>query len=154
MPPPFVTYATHTEYLDHYKRVYCRQAIHTADGIRVFFGEQKFWHAFYERNAAGKKDTFSPERAKYIDWIKATLENAKAENFQGWNSDTRSHEKDRRVCVVFESFVVVLEMKLKKNGDLVANFITAFYADRSIEKIRTAPPWDRAECFACLKDEN
>lgn len=153
MPPNFVTYGTPAEYMAHYKRQYCHATIQTADGIRVYFKETRFWHAFCVRDENGRKDAFSPERAKYIDWIKETLEHASAEHFQGWNKHTQKYEPERRVSVVLESFVVVLDMFLKRDGTLKAEFVTAYYADRSITKIKSSPKWDKAECLKILGED-
>ena len=86
--PPLVLYKTETEYRTHYERVYCYSPIITTDGIRVFFGKQRFNHAFYVKAGveSGPKDVFAKERAEKIDWIKATLENPNAELFDGWIS--------------------------------------------------------------------
>ena len=149
--PALVHYATPDEYRTHYERVYCRGNITTSDGIRVFFSQTAFGHMFYESTARnGIKDAFSPVRAQRIDWIKATLEHQQATLFQGWDKKTRSYDKTRRVAVVYEDFVVVIAMKLNRDGSLKANFVTCYRADNSIGKIRTSPTWSRAVCLAAL----
>ncbi len=149
--PPLVNYATVAEYCAHYEQVYCRGNIQTFDGIRVFFGAAKFGHTFYESTARdGRKDVFSPVRAQRIDWIKSTLEHQNAELFAGWDKGARRYDATRRVAVVYEDFVVVVAMGLKRDGVLKANFVTCYQADNSIGKIRTSPLWSRLDCLRLL----
>lgn len=149
--PPLVHYATVAEYRSHYERVYCRGDIQTFDGIRVYFGTDKFGHMFYESTARdGSKDVFSPVRAQRIDWIKATLEHPQAALFEGWDKTSRQYDATRRVAVVYEDFVVVVAMGLKQDGSLKANFVTCYQADNSIRKIRSSPAWSRAACLSLL----
>lgn len=146
--PSLVNYATVAEYRAHYKRVYCRGYIQTFDGIRVFFGADKFGHMFYESTARdGRKDVFSLVRAQRIDWIKSTLEHPNADLYEGWDKSVRQHDPTRRVAVVYEDFVVVVTMGLKLDGSLKANFVTCYQADNSIGKIRTSPIWLRVNCL-------
>jgi hypothetical protein len=150
--PPLVHYKSVAEYRSHYERVYCRGNIETFDGIRVYFGAGKFGHAFYEsRRRDGRKDTFSQVRAQRIDWIKSTLEHPQAALFRGWDKTTRHYDPTRRVAVVFEDFVVVVAMGLKRDNSLKANFITCYQADNSIKKIRGSPTWSRLACLQSLK---
>lgn len=149
-PPPLVNYATRNEYLEHYKRVYCKSKIITPDNIRVFFSEDRFNHAFYEGKHKGIN--FSFERAKYIDWIKYTLENEESQLLQGYCSDTGCYEPHRRTAVIKnDKYVVVVEMFYNKKDELCAKFKTAFYADRSFSKISQSPQWKLADCEAYLK---
>lgn len=149
--PPLVHYATVGEYRSHYEDVYCRGNIQTFDDIRVHFGASKFGHVFYESTARdGRKDAFSPVRAQRLDWIKATLEHPKASLFAGWDKASRQYDATRRVAVVYEDFVVVVAMGLKRDGSLKANFVTCYQADNSIGKIRRSPAWSRTECLRRL----
>lgn len=149
--PPLVNYATEDEYRAHYERVYCRGNIQTFDAVRVFFDAHTFGHSFYESTARdGNKDAFSRERAERIDWIKPTLAHPDADLFQGWVKTTKKHDATRRVAVVYENFVVVLNMGLKMNGSLKAKFVTCYQADNSIGKIRTGPAWTRDDCLLQL----
>lgn len=152
MTPPLVHYASVDEYREHYNRIYCRGRIHTFDGIRVHFSPGRFKHVFFESTSRdGRKDAFSFVRAQRIDWIRATLENPDAELFQGWDKDRRCHDARRRVAVVYENFVVVIKMSMKKNGTLKANFVTCYQADNSIGKIRNSPAWSRETCLQAMK---
>lgn len=142
--PALVNYATPAEYKEHYEKYYCRQKIITFDNLRVYFRKTKFGHVFYESSSRdGRKDVFSRRRAERIDWIKATLEHPKAEFYQGWNKDKKVHDCDRRVSVVYEDFVVVIQIKRDINEQIIAaEFVTAYSADNSIAKIRSSPKWD------------
>jgi hypothetical protein len=143
-------YSTPAEYKTHFERVYCRGVITTFDGIRVYFSSDKFGHCFYESSRRdGVKDIFSSVRAERIDWIRATLESREASIFQGWNKG--SHSPVRRVAVVYEDFVVVIQMGLKQDGSLKATFVTCYQADNSIGKIRSSPAWTREDCIERLE---
>lgn len=142
------------EYKNHYESMYCRAEIFTDDNIRVYFKPQKFGHAFYENSERrqGPKDQFSPERAQRMDWIKSTLMHPQAILFFGWDKDKKVYEKSRRVSVVFEEFVVVIELGFNNKNQLRGNFITCYLANtKSINAIRTSPLWDREECIEYLK---
>ena len=145
--PALVHYATPAEYKQHYEKHYCRGKIVTFDSIRVYFKPTKFGHVFYESTARdGKKDVFSKIRAERIDWIKATLENPDAELYQGWNKKDKVVEPNRRVSVVYEEFVVIIEVKKDDSGKVIkAEFVTAYVADNSINEIRKSPKWDRGK---------
>ncbi|CAD0357214.1 hypothetical protein [Xanthomonas hortorum] len=149
--PPLVKYETSAEYRQHYERVYCRGNIQTPDEIRVYFDARKFGHAFYESAGRdGQKDTFSEVRAQRIDWIQATLTHPDAILFQGWDKTAGQVDPTRRVAVVYEDFVVVIALSLKRDSVLKANFITCYQADSSIGKIRSSPTWSREECVRSL----
>lgn len=150
--PPLVHYATVTEYRTHYERVYCQGNILTFDGIRVYFSRDKFGHMFYESTARdGRKDTFSSVRAQRIEWIKATLDHPAAALFEGWDKGARQYDATRRVAVVYQDFVVVVALGLKRDGSLKANFVTCYQADNSIGKIRMSPEWSREACLRLLR---
>ncbi len=144
---PLVHYATEAEYRQHYEREYCRSVVTTFDGIRVYFSPSKFLHAFYEStNRDGQKDSFSPVRAQRIDWIKATLESPQADIYKGYDKNKGLYDDTRRVAVVYEDFVVIISLSLKRDGTLKGNFVTCYQADNSIGKIRTSPYWSRETC--------
>ena len=144
--PPLVNYKTEIEYREHYEKVYCRCGIATFDGIIVRFRKSQFQHAFYESSRRdGKKDKFSSSRAARIDWIKAALEDPESERYQGWDRDRGSYSQERRVAIVMENYVVIIDLTSPRTGE----FVTAF-ADRgirvpgrprTIDQIRQAPKW-------------
>lgn len=149
--PPLIFYDTPNEYKRHYLRHYCCSKIITFDSIQVYFGSSKWEHVFYDSSLRdGKKDVFSPMRAQRIDWIKATLENANAELYQGWNKKTKTYENNRRVSVVYEDFVVVILISQLDASKIPykAQFITAYVADNSIKKIRKSPKWDMGKIIS------
>ena len=47
----------------------------------------------------------------------------------------------RRVAVVYEDFVVVINVRKQNDGSFRAYFITAYKAETSISKIRSKPRW-------------
>lgn len=141
--PPLLYLENESSYKEYYQKVYCRGKIHTFDGIRVYFKESRFGHAFYETPLGGEyKSQFSNKRAERIDWIKATLENPKAELYKGWDRDSKKVNPNRRVSIVYEDFVVIIDISKKKSGIKKAEFITAFTAGKSLEKIRNNPRWE------------
>lgn len=151
--PPLLELDSPRDYRRHYERNYQRGKIITADGIRVYFAPQKFGHAFYENSQQqrGPKDIFSPVRAQRMDWIKFSLENAKPENiFEGWVKVKNVYEPTRRVTVVYDDFVVVADLSINMKGELKGNFVTCYVADRSIDRIRSGPLWDRERCVNAL----
>lgn len=151
--PPLLELNGPAEYRKHYERNYCRATIYTSDGIRIYFQPQKFGHAFYKNSQGGRggKDAFDPDRAQRMDWIRITLESAESELYQGWNKDNQSYVKNRRVSVLHEDFVVVIEISMNKKGIIKGNFITCYAADRSINIIRNSPLWDREQCMQSLQ---
>ncbi|MBN2427892.1 MAG: hypothetical protein JXK94_06130 [Deltaproteobacteria bacterium] len=149
--PPLVFYATVSEYRSHYLNAYCRAKIQTFDGIRVYFSPDRFGHAFYESTSRdGFKDAFSQERAQRMDWIRATLESPDAVLFQGWDKKARQYDGTRRVAVVYEDFVVVVQMRIDKRDRLKANFVTCYQADNSIHRVGQSPNWSYTDCLQKL----
>ena len=147
-----VKYADVNGYREHYIREYCHGNIKTFVGISVYFSRQKIEHCFYESSQRdGIKDTFSHVRAQRIDWIKATLENSNADLYKGWIKREHRYNSARRVAVAYQDFVVIIDLSLKQNGNLKANFVTCFQAENSIGKIRTSPKWSLDDCLAELK---
>ena len=86
-----------------------------------------------------------------MDWIKHTLEHPDAELYFGWNKDDKCIDEARRVSVVYEDFVVIVELSLSKQGVLKGNFVTCYLADRSIDKIKDGPRWEKEKCLEKLK---
>lgn len=146
--PPLVHYSTEREYREHYKREYCRRPVFAFDGVRIYFDAWRFEHAFYEGAA---KDRFAPVRAERIDWVRATLEHREADLFQGYIKAEDRYAPDRRVSVVYEEFVVVVSLALKRDGALKGKFVTCYQANNSIAKIRNSPRWERELCLRALQ---
>jgi hypothetical protein len=141
VPPKVVLYSSEAEYRRHYETNYCSATIYTLDGMRVYFPKQQFDDAFFESADRRKRDksVFSMERAKRIDWIKAALQETTAELYIGWDRNHKCHKRQRRVCVVYGNYVVVLNIRRKR---AIATFITAYVADTpTLKKIRSGPRW-------------
>lgn len=150
--PPLLQLPDEAAYRQHFVGTYCHGRIVTHDGIPVFFGQGQFGHAFYEStNRDGVKDAFSRVRAERMDWIGATLSDPAAVRYQGWIRRTRCYNPAQRVDLLYEDFVVVLALSLKRAETLSANFVTCFQADNSIGKIRTSPLWTREACLNALR---
>jgi len=140
--PPKVIYPTEAEYRAHFVRVYCHGPISTFDQIPVWFRPIDFGHCMYESSRRdGAKDTLSRERVERIDWVAATLKNPDADLYYGWSKHRRCVDRRRRVAVVYEEYVVVIDVHTKGDGSRSARFVTAFLADKSIAKIRRMPKW-------------
>jgi hypothetical protein len=138
--PPLKAFADSVECFEHYRKVYCSGPIPTFDGIMVRFRKEDFLHCFFESsNRDDQKDTFSTRRAERIDWIKAALQDPKAELFAGWDRKRKIHDRDRRVCVVSGDYVVIIALTDKDK----AYIITAFVIDdpRVLESIKRSPKW-------------
>lgn len=155
--PKLVYYETENQYFEHYKRVYCRDKVYTFDGIRIFFDPKRFLHAFYEddntKQYGGNKSKFCKVRAERIDWIKYVLADKDSVLYQGYNERV-GNMPERRVAVISrDKYVVILNMFLNNNGELCGKFNTAFYADKSYERIIQNPLWDKEQCRACLKNK-
>ncbi len=135
---PLVRYGSEQEYREHFERVYCvPRIVVTHDGIEVRFYSNQFDHAFYDGTW---KTGFSKERAERIDWIGEALRDGQAKLYVGWNNARRTYNPGRRVCVVGENYVVIIEMTdwAKKR----AIFITAFVAAAgTVRQIRNGRKW-------------
>ena len=142
--PPLVYYKTESEYFRHYEKIYCTGPILTFDGVPVWFRKSLFSHAFFESSHRDdRKDKFSETRAQRIDWIKATLQNPNATLYCGWDKSKRKYNPRWRVSVVYDNYVVVIELSGKHDGTLKGEFRTAYVADNSIGKIRSSPKWTK-----------
>lgn len=133
-----------------YKKYYCKKPIVTFDGIKVRFFASNFEHAFFESTNRQRKDKskFSYKRANRIYWIKWILQSPHAELYVGYNSKIKKVQRNRRVALCIEEFVVVIE--LHKKDFKRAKFVTAYLADgingkgeKAIDLIRKSPKWNR-----------
>jgi hypothetical protein len=124
--PPLLNLADEASYRAHFEATYCRGTIRTFDGIEVRFRKSDFDHCCFESSRRNDvKDRFSTRRAQRLDWIKAALEDSKAERYQGWDKKRKRYDPKRRVTLVMGNFVVVIALK----GRARADFVTAFVAD-------------------------
>jgi hypothetical protein len=140
--PPLLNLADEAAFRAHFEVTCCRASIFTHDGIRVFFRKEDFEHAFFESSGRrGEKDVFSITRAERMDWIAEALSDPAAICYQGWNKQRRCYDPTRRVTVVFNDFVIVIALRLKRDGAIKASFVTCYQADNSIAKIQRSPQW-------------
>ncbi|BBL00837.1 hypothetical protein A3BBH6_10730 [Alistipes onderdonkii subsp. vulgaris] len=135
---------TEEELREIWRDTYCYKVIKTHDGIRVHFYESNFDHAFYEsskrnqsRNKKKSKDILSSERLSRILWIKDVLEDPTAKMYVGFDNKTKRYDRTKRVAVAKGNYVVVIQIYAERK----ANFITAYVASNSIDKIEQSPRW-------------
>jgi len=147
MRPDLVYYTNKEEYKQHFIDNYCDDngPAQTFDGIQVYFYSDMFEHAFFESSdRRGSKDVFSTKRAERIDWIKAVLQDASAELYEGYDSKNKNYDNSRRVAIITEDDYVVI---IRFTKGIQAKFVTAYVADsgRTAIQIRTSPKWIKKE---------
>ena len=81
--------------------------------------------------------TFYYEGGYAYSYILFVLADKNAKMFVGYDSKTKSYTRNKRVSVVKGNYVVVIQF-YKDNH---ARFITAYVADKSIDKITKGPEW-------------
>ena len=138
--PPLLTLADEAAYRARFEAIYCAGALTTFDGIAVRFQKRDFDHCFFESSRRNRvKDTFSTLRAERLEWIAVALQDAAADRFLGWDRDSKTYDKTRRVTLVCGNYVVVIAL----TGTTSARFITAYVADtsRTLAKLKTSPKW-------------
>ena len=144
--PPLLFLHSEEAYRARFRNILVRNEITTFHGVPVKFRNKSFSHAFFESTWRDRnKDAFSPIRAERMGWIKPTLEDQVTDWYQGWSSKRRRHEITRSASVAYGNFVVVLQYYISR-GDLAANFVTCYEAERSIQTIRKSPRWDIDVC--------
>lgn len=149
--PPYLMLADEAAYQIHFMNNFVRADVRTHHGIRVHFEAADFSHAFYESTQRnGVKDQFSQGRSQRMDWITHTLADPNADWYQGWIKARKVYDTTRSVAVACGDFVVVLKFRARRDGHIVANFVTCYYADNSINKIRQSPAWTLEECENAL----
>ncbi|TYB33044.1 MAG: hypothetical protein FXF49_08385 [Flexistipes sinusarabici] len=154
MLPPFLNLSNIFEYQDYYYENYCKKPVITHDNIPVYFKYNSFNHICYESsNRDGNKDIFSTARAKRLPWIRHTIESPKSILYQGWNKKSNTYDPTRRVAHLYENFVVIITIGMRKNGALKGNLLTCYDANNSIYKIRNSPLWDKEVCENILKNK-
>lgn len=138
--PPLLKLADEAAYRARFEAIYCAGTVTTFDMIAVRFQKRDFDHCFFESSLRNRiKDTFSQLRAERLEWIAVALQDASADRFQGWDRDTKTYDKNRRVTLVCGNYVVVIALI----GPKSARFITAYVADtpNTLAKIKTSPKW-------------
>lgn len=142
LTPKFREFATEQECKDYYINVLCKADIRTHDGYKVRFRPNHFNHAFFESDGKTRRGRFSFYRAKYIDWIRPTIEKPSGCH-QGWDYKKGKLAPFKRVAYRYQTYVVVIEFRRnKKSNKIEAEFITAYDANHSFEKITRQPKWD------------
>ena len=149
--PPYLMLKDEAAYQQHFMDTYVRADVRTHHGIRVHFKANHFGHAFFESTQRnGVKDQFSQDRSQRMDWIIHTLSDPAADWYQGWMRAKKTYDTTRSVAVACSDFVVVLKFRARRDGQVVADFVTCYFADNSIGKIRQSPLWDLNDCKNAL----
>lgn len=134
----FLSLPDEASYRQRYIELYCRRPVFTRHGIRVVFKPRHFDHAFFESSDwNGAKDIFSLQRAQRLEWIRIGLLDSNSEWRKGYNKKSHSYSDTRSVCIIAGDFVVIIRI----TGRNRAEFVTCFWADNSINKIRMSPRW-------------
>jgi len=127
-------------YQGYFNVTYCLKPLRTHDGIAVRFRRSDFQHCAYESSKRDSyKDTFSPQRAERLGWIKVALQDPALTLYAGWDKDKRRYDHQKRVTLMIGDFVVVLRLKSATE----AQFVTCYVADGpdTKAKILASPKW-------------
>lgn len=138
--PPLLKLADQSAYRARFEALYCQGEIVAFDGIRVRFRKADFDHCFFESSQRNRvKDAFSILRAEHLEWIQVALQDGAAVRYVGWDRDTKSYDKHRRVTLVCGNYLVVIAL----TGTSTAKFVTAYVADTpsSLQRIKASPKW-------------
>ena len=140
--PPLLNLADEDEYRKHFINTLCDQRIICHDGIRAFFERNTFDHAFFQSsNRDGNKDQFSLERAQRMDWITPTLQHPRTRRYRGWDGRLNTFSNDRRVEILFQTFVVIIKVIEKNDGTFKGRFVTCYNAKHDMGKIIQGGFW-------------
>ena len=129
---------TEKEYKNYYINTLAKKKIYTKEKIRVYFSPNTFYHAFFETTLS-HKDSFSKERAKYMNLIKSTIENPTACHW-GWDRESKTYSPNSTVSLYYENFIVILCYRINKDRILKANFKTCYWKI-NMYSIKKAPIW-------------
>jgi hypothetical protein len=117
----------------------------------VKFHPEMFNHAFYESYNRQKRDKsiLSLNRCQKILWIKDTLEDPSACLKQGWDRDKKRYVKERRVALVKNNYIVIIQLVTLKE----ARFISAYEVNDSqnVARILASPDWELFDPKESLK---
>jgi len=119
---------------------YCLKPLLTHDGLAVRFRKRDFSHCAYESSRRdGNKDTFSPQRAERLGWIREALQDPNLTLYAGWDKKKRRYDHNSRVTIMIDDLVVVIRLKSATEAD----FVTCYVADTPASKVKllTSPRW-------------
>ena len=146
--PPLLTFTAEEEYRQEFERLYCRKPTVTHDGISVRFNRSDFDHCAYRSKSMNDKSIFSLPRAQRIHWIGLILQDPAAELFFGWDRVKRRVDRESRVALTADGYVVVIRFISKETKQ--ARFVTAYQDDGKrtaagfslVQQIRRSPKWE------------
>jgi len=140
-PPILLKLDSVEDYRNYYIKNFCNEQIITHDKIAVKFHISNFCHAFYEGLPGNRKRFFSRKRAEKMTWIIPTLKSASSILYAGWIKKKQCYSYYRRVANLYHDYVVIINIDRREL--FKAHFITAYSADKSIEKIRKSHKWKK-----------
>ncbi len=147
-PPPLLVLAGGEQaYRIRFEKTLCTKRVCTFDGIEVRVRSDHFNHcSFRSKKRNGQKDEFCPTRASYIEWIQYSLEIPNNDLWVGYDRKTGKLNPLRRVSIVENKFLSVIE--LFPNDRTRAVFVTAFAPDTPdvFRKIRRGQQWAQKKC--------
>jgi hypothetical protein len=138
--PELLKLASVAIYQGYFNATYCLKPLVTHDGLSVRFRKSNFNHCAYESSQRdGNKDTFSPQRAERLGWIRDALQDTNLTLYAGWDKKKRRYDHEKRVTIMVEDFVVVIRLKSAREAD----FVTCYVADdpETKRKILSSPRW-------------
>ena len=138
--PALLKLASVAIYEGFFNVTYCLKPLLTHDGLAVRFRKRDFSHCAYESSRRdGNKDTFSPQRAERLGWIREALQDPNLTLYAGWDKKKRRYDHNSRVTIMIDDLVVVIRLKSATEAD----FVTCYVADTpaSKAKLLTSPRW-------------
>ncbi|MCC5805684.1 MAG: hypothetical protein JJU00_05075 [Opitutales bacterium] len=141
--PPLLKLPDEAAYRAHFESVYCRGPVITFDGIRVRIRKRDFDHCCFKTERGTRRKTiFCRIRAERIDWIKAALEDPAADLRVGWDNLRKQYAHDRRVAIVFGTYVVVIEIqRCGTKAELITTYVADSGPGNTLNKLKKAPKW-------------
>ncbi|MCH8539364.1 MAG: hypothetical protein LAT58_01180 [Opitutales bacterium] len=144
---PLLQLENEAAYRAHFEKVYCKNPIITFDGIAVRLRKSDFDHCCYKTERGGNKKTvFCPIRAARIDWIQIALKDPNADLRVGWDNIQKRHRPNRRVAIIFGTYVVIIDiLKCRKKARLVTTFVADSGPGKTLTNIKRSPKWPRIQ---------
>jgi hypothetical protein len=134
--PPLLELDSEDEYFQHYVNTLVKDSPFVMpDGTKIIFYGSVFGHAFYGYSSRWlkKKDIFDKERARRMDWIRATLTDSNSKCYK----ETITARKIHRIVLTGTGAYLVITEVIRKG---IEKFITAFpCSNEKAAQVRTLP---------------